>query len=245
MSETMSLFTLHNISLQTAKPSGPGLRLAEIENIGIQETLDIHICVITLDNLRLKLNLTDNPLHLLQRLRLHIRHLVKQNHIAELNLLNDKVFDIFFLKILPLEILSAAELVHHSESIHDSDDAVKSRRSELRINPADSLHRRDCLGDRLRLTDTAGLDDDVVELVHLHNLDYLLHEVGLQSTADAPVLESDQTVVLLAHHSALLNKGCVNVYFTYIVHDDCEPYPFLILENTVHKSCLSTSEISC
>ena len=110
----VSLLTLHNIPLQAAKPSGPGLRLAEIENIGIQETLDIHICVIALDNLRLKLNLPDNPLHLLQRLRLHVSHLVQQKYIAELNLLNDKVFDIFFLKILSLEILSAAEFVHHS-----------------------------------------------------------------------------------------------------------------------------------
>ena len=52
-------------------------------------------------------------LDLVQCLRAHFRRLVQKNDITELNLLNDKVFDIVLLQILAFKALSAAELVSH------------------------------------------------------------------------------------------------------------------------------------
>ena len=93
--------------------------------------------------------------------------------------------------------------------------------------------------------EAAGINDNVVELVHLHDFDQLIHQVGFQCAADATVLQRDQTVVTLTDHTALLNKGSVNVDLTYIIDNNRKTDSFLVFENTVHQRSLATAEISC
>ena len=102
-----------DIALQTAYPAGTRFCLTVVEHIGIEQFLQIHIRIVALDYLRLSLDLTDNVLDLVQCLSAHFRRLVQKNDITELNLLNDKVFDIVLLQILAFKALSAAELVSH------------------------------------------------------------------------------------------------------------------------------------
>ena len=92
----MVMFLLMDIALDTADPACPGLGLTEVKSIGIQQLLYIDIGIIALDNLRLGLDLTYNLLDLGKRLGLDFGSLVQKNDVAELNLLNDKVFNVFF-----------------------------------------------------------------------------------------------------------------------------------------------------
>ena len=136
----MVMFLLMDIALDTADPACPGLGLTEVKSIGIQQLLYIDIGIITLDNLRLGLDFTDNLLDLCKRLGLDFGSLVQKNDVAELNLLNDKVFNVFFTQVLAFQLFSATEFVRHPQCIHDGDNAVQLRCAEFRVHSPDGLH---------------------------------------------------------------------------------------------------------
>ena len=55
-----------DIAFQATYPARSRLGLTIVEHIGIEQFLQIHIRIVALDDLRLRLNLTDNMLDLLQ-----------------------------------------------------------------------------------------------------------------------------------------------------------------------------------
>ena len=69
-------------------------------------------------------------------------------------------------------------------------------------------------------------------------------EVHLERAADTPVLKGDERVVLLAHHPALLNKGCIDIHFTDIVDDHRKANALGVRQDTVEKCGLATTEIT-
>jgi hypothetical protein len=62
------------------------------------------------------------------------------------------------------------------------------------------------ISSRCRFAYSACLDNDVVETLFGNNVVELFYQVHLQRTAYAAVLQSHQTVVLLVHHSTLLDE---------------------------------------
>ena len=136
----MVMFLLMDIALDTADPACSGLGLTEVKSIGIQQLLYIDIGIIALDNLRLGLDFTDNLLDLGKCLGLDFGSLVQKNDVAELNLLNDKVFNVFITQVLAFQLFSATEFVRHPQCVHDGDNAVQLRRAEFRVHSPDGLH---------------------------------------------------------------------------------------------------------
>ena len=72
----------------------------------------------------------------------------------------------------------------------------------------------------------------------------LLHEVHLQRTANAAVLQRDQTLVLLPHYSALFNQVGIDVHLADVVHDDGKPNTALIGENPIQQRRFSAAQIT-
>ena len=103
----------------------------------------------------------------------------------------------------------------------------------LDIGRSHGGNRADGLGDGAGLADAAGFNHNVVEALHGSNILQLLHQVHLQGTTNATILQGNEAVVLLTHNTALLNEACIDVHLTYIVHDNCKADSFLIGKNTV------------
>ena len=180
----------------------------------------------------------------MQFLRFHLGRLVQQDDVAELDLLDDQILDVLFADVRLGQALAIAKLVLHAQGVHHGDDAVKPRQA---IDPILRFHRRDGadgLGDGCRFTDARCLDDDVVKLLHLHQVGELLHQIHLQGAADAAVLQGHKRVVLLVHDAALLDKVGIDVHFSEVVHDDREAYALLILQNAVEQGRFSAAQIS-
>ena len=131
---------LVDIAFQSSYPACSGFSLPEVKHISIKEFLDIYLGVVTLYDLGLGLNLTDNLLDFLEGFRLDLGHLVQEDDVAELNLLDDKVFDILVPEVLALKAFTASELVSQPQCIYNCDQTVKFRCSELSIYTADGLH---------------------------------------------------------------------------------------------------------
>ena len=129
-----------DVALDSTNPSGALFGLAEFKDVGIQQLFDIYFGVVTLDNLCLSLYLAYDFLDFVKRFRRNFGRFVEEYYVAELNLLNDKVFNIFLVKILALQTFTASELVCHTECVNHCHDAVQPWSSELRVNSADGLH---------------------------------------------------------------------------------------------------------
>ena len=168
-----------------------------------------------------------------QFLGCHLGSLVEQHDVTELNLLNHQVLDILFVDVRTGEQCTTLKLVAHTQGIYHRDYAVQTGIAVLcqfRIHRGD---RADGLCDRTRFADAAGLDDDIVEALHLDNVLQLLDEVHFQCAADASVLQSHQRVVLLVDDATLLNQRCVNVHLTDIIHDNGKLDTFLVGKDTI------------
>ena len=131
---------LMDIAFQSSYPACSGFSLPEVKHVSAKEFLDIYFGVVALYDLGFGLNLTYNLLDFFEGFRLDLGYLVQEDDVAELNLLDDKVFNILFPEILALQALTAAELVSQSQCIDNCDQAVKFRCSELGIYTSDGLH---------------------------------------------------------------------------------------------------------
>ena len=176
---------------------------------------------------------------------LHFGCLVEQDDVAELYLLYDKVLYVFFCYLIARQSLSVAKLVLHPQSVHHGDYAVEPCEAIL---PVAWLHGRDGadgLGYGGRFADAACLYDDIVKLLHGSYLAELLHEVHLQSAADASVLQGYEALVLLSHHTTLLYECGVDIHLSYVVDDDGKFYTLFIAEYAIEQCGLSAAEVSC
>ena len=140
--------------------------------------------------------------------------------------------------------MTPAELILQPQGIHHGDDAVQHGKPVQGClgheggNGADGL----CYGGGF--ADAAGLDDDVVELLHAGDVGQLLHEVHLQGTADAAVLQGYERFVLLAHYAPLGYEFGIDVHLPDVVDDDGKPDAALVLQDAVQQGCLAAAQIT-
>ena len=230
--------------LDALDPAGGGRHLVVVEQTGVQQLVELDVSVVALDDFGLRLKLADDGLYAFEFLRRHFRRLVEEDCVAELNLLNYKIFDVFLVDVLHHEGVAAVELALHSHRIDHRHDVVEPADAVLRVETAEGRDAADCPRDGLRLADSAGLDDDVVELLHPHDFINLLDEIRLERAADAAVLERDETLVLLSDHSAFLDEVRVYVHFPYVIDNHGEAYALFICQNPVEERRLAASEIA-
>ena len=197
------------------------------ERVG-SSVLDRHITIVTRNDSRLRLNLSQDSLYTNKLVCRHLIRLVQQNDITELHLLYDKARQVIFSKITLRQIRSFSKLISQSESITHRNNSVKFCyavlcifRIHLRINAY-------CLRYRCGFTYSARLNHDIIETVLRNNLTQLLNEVHFKSTTDAAVLQSDKTIIALSDHSTLLYQVGINVHFADIINDNGKPNTFLI-----------------
>ena len=114
--------------------------------------------------------------------------------------------------------------------------------AELVTHTWDRIYR---LCNRSRLTDTTGLNNDIIKLLELYDIVELLNKVHLQSTADTSILQCNKGIILLIYYSTLFYKVGIDIYFTDIIYDNGKFYTFFIVKNTIEECCLTTSQITC
>ena len=147
----------------------PGCRrcnLVEVELLGMDNLVQVHIAIVALYDIGLRLDGTDYLTYLSQFLLADLRSLVQQDDIAEFNLLDDQVLDVLLVNILAHQVVSVTELVTHTQGIHDGHDAVQLQIAVLDVLRTQRGNVDNGLGDRRRFANAAGLDDDVVEALH-------------------------------------------------------------------------------
>ena len=91
----------------------------------------------------------------------------------------------------------------------------------------------------MRLRDTRGFNENVVEFLLLRQLDDLLHQVGLEGAADAAILHPDHGLVTL-DQGGLVNQTLVNVELGHVVDNDGTLEILFIvfgLEDMFQQSC--------
>ena len=213
--------------------------------MSVDNLVEIYIAVVAIEDFSLWLDGTNDLLEFLQFLRLYLGSLVEQDDVAELNLLDNQGCQVFFVDVVFHQVIAVGKLVLHAKGIHHCHDAIETQYAILDILRTEGWDGADGLCNRSWLADTARLDDDVVELLHIDYLLQLLYEVHLQRTADATVLESYERIVFLTYHAAFLNQGCVYVDFADVIDDDSELDTFLVGENLVEQGGLTTAQITC
>ena len=231
-------------TLYTADPCCRGSDGIVVEKAGIHDFRQVDICEVAFHDLRLGLKGADNLADLAQFILRHLGDLVEYDNVTELHLLYDEVLDVVLVEVAAQQVLGACKLVAHAKHVHNGGYAVQARHPILDVLLAHVRNRTDGAGNGLGFADAAGLDDDVVEFLHRHDIPELLHQVHLERAADAAVLESDEAVVTLAHHAVLFNEVSVDVHFADIVYDDGELDALAVGKYPVDESGLSASQIA-
>ena len=91
----------------------------------MQNLVQFHIAIVALNDFGLGLDGTDNLLDFSQFLLRNLRSLVQQNHVAELNLLDNQILNILLIDVLAQQIVTVLELITHTKGINHRNDAVE------------------------------------------------------------------------------------------------------------------------
>ena len=100
------------------------------------------------------------------------------------------------------------------------------------------------LCNRLRFTNTAGFNHDIVEFASFHQVLDLLNQIRFQSTAYASVLKSHQTVIFLVHNATFLNEVSIYIDLSDVVDNHCKTDSFTIGKYMVDQCSLATAQIT-
>ena len=219
--------------LNLVDPCSRCSHLVEVETTGVEQTLQVYVAVVAWYDFCFRLNGADYLGEFAQIVSAHLRSLVQKYSVAELYLLYYEVFEVFVFEPVACQSVAVVELVSHAQRVHHGHDAVKTRNAVGDILRTECHHRTDSLRNRCGFADAARLDDDIVEALHVDDVAQLVYKVHLQRAADAAVLQSHQTVVLLVHHSTLLDEVGVDVHLADIVHDNGELNAFLVGKDTI------------
>ena len=213
--------------------------------MGIDDEVEVYISIVALKDFCLRLDGADNLLQMLQLLRLYFCRLVQQDDVAELHLLDNERCQVFLIDILLHQVGTVGKFIFHAEGIYHGNDAVEAQDAVLDVLRTERWDGADGLGDRSWLADTACLNYDIVEALHVYDFLQLLHEVHLQSAADATVLQGNERIVFLTYHATFLYQCRINVHLADIIYDDSELDTFLICQNLVEQGCLAAAQIAC
>ena len=146
-------------------------------------------------------------------------------------MLDDQILNVFLVNVRACKVETTLKLVSHAECIDDGDDGIQAR---LALHVGSHLgYRADGLCDGAGFADAAGLDDDIVEALHLDDILQLAHKVHLQCTADATVLQGDKTIVLLVDDTTFFNEVGIDVHLADVVHDNGKLDAALIRQDSV------------
>ena len=113
-----------NRAVEFGNPTRRKYSLAEIKAFAVHNALNIDIAEIGLNNLGVRLQCAYNDLQFSQFFRRDKADFVKKNDVAELNLLDNKVFNIFLVNILLNEFASASEFLSHTEGVDHRNDGI-------------------------------------------------------------------------------------------------------------------------
>ena len=209
--------------------------------MGVDELAEIHIAVVALDDFGLGLDGADNLLDAAQFARLHLGSLVEQHNVTKLDLLDDKILEVFLPDVLLHQFLSVAKFVFQSQCVHHRGDAVEAHEPVFDVLRPHRGNGADGLRDGSRLTNAAGLDHDIVKLAHGCDFGELLHEIHFQCAADATVLQSHQRVVFLPHYAAFLYEVGVDIDLPYVVDYHGKLDAALVRQDSVYKGCFAAA----
>ncbi len=239
------LFIIMMMPLDLADPCRGGCDILEVKHSCAEDFVEIHIGVVAVDDFRLWLDGADNGAYAPRLLGSDLGNLVEEYHIAELNLLYHKIFDILLTLDGALQPVAAVKLALHPERVDHGNYAVEARQCAPLGCVGHSRHRADGLGYGGWLADAARLDDDVVKPARPGQLRELVDEVGLQGAADTSILQGNEVsvILLLPYHAPFLDKRRVNVDLADIVDNHRETYSFLIAQYPVEQGGLAAAEI--
>ncbi len=88
------MFAFHRFN-----PCSGGCHFVKVEHARVQDLVEVHVAVVTFDDVRLGLDGANNLLDACQLLRFHFGSLVEQDNVAELDLLDDQVLDVLFCNV--------------------------------------------------------------------------------------------------------------------------------------------------
>ena len=247
MMMVVMLFFLFNLvarAFDFANPCRRRCHALKVEQTRVDKFVEVDLRIVTLNDFCARLQCSNHRFEAGKTLWSNHRSLVDKDDVAEFNLLDDKIFYIFFADILACQAVAAAKFVLHAERVNHSDDAVEAGDAVLAVFLAEARYGADGLRNWRWLAHTAGFNHDVVETLGLHQVVDLLHEVHLQSAADAAVLERHEAVVLRAHDAAFLDEVGVNVNLAYIVDNHGKLDAAFIGQNVVEQSSLAATKVA-
>ena len=132
----------------------------------MDDLFQIDIAIVAFNNICLGLDGTDDAVHLSQLVLRYFGGFVQQDDVAELNLLDDQILNILLIDVLTQQIVTATELVTHTQGIDYRHDTVKLQIAILHVFRSEGGNVNNGLCDGSWLANTAGLDDDIVKTLH-------------------------------------------------------------------------------
>ncbi len=136
-----------------------------------------NITIITGDDFCFRLNGMKDLPDASQVARTDLCSLVEQDEVTKLDLLDDQVFQVILSDIRTLQRLAIVKLLLKPEGIDDRHDAIERGPCFLDKSGYYIRDGTDGLGDRGRLTDAAGFDDNIIETAGIGDVAELLDEI--------------------------------------------------------------------
>ena len=231
MMMVLMLIVVIIVLLDCFDPSGGLHRFLKIKTSCIQNIGDSDLGIISLDNDSVCLQTSDNRLELTQLILIDRVHLIHENCVAELKLLDKKILDILFLIRILEKTASVFKLIMHAGTVNHRNNIVEDHRHT--VFGAFLADIRDRLSNRNRLTDTGSFNNNVVIFSGRSELAELCCQIISERTTDTTVCKRNKVAVFLCNNAALFNEIRININFTDIIYDNRCANSFIVAENVI------------
>ena len=238
------IFVVGGQAFQPLHPSGLSFSLAVVKAVGVHQLVKVHLGIVGLDDASAGVQVMHYLAQPFQLGGCHFRPFVQQYDVAELYLLDNQILNVLFGDGRPKQPPATVEFALHAQGVDNGHDAVQPGYPEAGILVPHAGHGADSACYWFWLADTAGLNHNIVEFGHAHNLAQLFHQVHFQCAADAAILQGHKTVVALPHDAPFLDERSVDVHLSYIVHHHGKPYVLPVIEDVVEQRGLATAQIT-
>ena len=153
--------------------------LVEVEHVGVDDAVKSYVTIVALDDFSFGLYGTYDLADASELFGCDVCCLIEQYDITEFYLLDDKILDVVFVKVLIHQFIAATEFVLHTKGIYYGYDAIEFGYAVLDVLSSHSRNGTDGLCDGCRFADTAGFNYDIVEAVLGDDVGKLLNKVHL------------------------------------------------------------------
>ena len=154
---------LGSLLLDAANPSCRHCHFFKIKQMRVDYLIQIHFRIITFNDFSPRLQRPYYLLDAFQLFRLYFRSLVQQNDIAELDLLDNQIFNIFLINVFARQVIAAGKFALQTQRIDYGHDAIQTANTILDVCTSHRRDRANGLCYRFRFADAACLDYDIVE----------------------------------------------------------------------------------